>query len=94
MPTDGSQASDGYVYTSQRGVAEAWAEARSCSAEPVAVETPWDGRRELSCVEYPGCAGGRAVRSCAWNGAHVWPRDDAGNFGGELLWDFFSVAER
>ena len=94
VPIDGSHASDGYIYTSQEGVAEEWAEAQSCSAEPVAVETPWDGRRELSCVEYPGCAGDRAVRSCSWDGAHVWPRDEAGNFGGELMWRFFSEAER
>ncbi len=94
VPIDGSYASDGYVYTSQSRVAEKWAEAQSCAAAPVPVETPWDGRRELSCVEYPGCAGDRAVRSCSWDGAHVWPRDDAGNFGGELLWRFFSGAER
>ena len=94
VPIDGSDASDGYIYTSQEGVAAKWAEAQSCAAEPAPVETPWDGRRELTCVEYPGCEGGRAVRSCSWNGAHVWPRDDAGNFGGELLWQFFSEAER
>ena len=94
VPIDGSHADDGYIYTSQRGVAEKWAGARSCAAAPVAVETPWDGRRGLTCVEYPGCAGGRAVRSCSWNGAHVWPRDDAGNFGGELLWAFFSRARQ
>ena len=94
VPIDGSHASDGYVYTSQQAVAEKWAEARSCTAEPVAIETPWDGRLDLTCVEYPDCAGGRAVRSCSWNGAHVWPRDDAGNLGGELLWRFFSEATR
>ena len=94
VPIDGSHASDGYVYTSQEGVAEGWAEALSCAAAPVAVETPWDSRRELNCVEYAGCGGDRAVRSCSWDGGHVWPRDDIGNFGGELLWDFFSVAER
>jgi len=94
VPIDGSHASDGYIDTSQEGVAEEWAQAQSCSAEPVAVETPWDGRRELSCVEYPGCAGGRAVRSCSWDGAHVWPRDEAGAFGGELMWRFFSGATR
>ncbi|MCY3969762.1 MAG: hypothetical protein OXG74_07500 [Acidobacteria bacterium] len=94
VPIDGSFASDGYIYTSQHGVAEEWAESQSCSGEPTAVETRWDGRRALSCVEHPGCAGDRAVRSCSWDGAHVWPRDDAGNFGGELLWDFFSEAER
>lgn len=94
VPIDGSHASDGYIYTSQQRVAETWAEAHSCAADPIPVETPWDSRRELACVEYPGCTGGRAVRSCSWNGAHVWPRDDAGNFGGELLWRFFSEAER
>ncbi len=95
VPIDGAHAADGYVYTSQREVAEGWAEAQSCSVEPAAVETPWDGRSALSCVEYPGCAAGRAVRSCSWNGAHVWPRDDAGNFGGELIWRFFrESAER
>ena len=94
VPIDGSHAGDGYIYTSQDGVAEKWAETQSCAADPVQVQTPWDGRRELTCVEYPGCAGGRAVRSCSWDGAHVWPRDDAGNFGAELLWRFFSEATR
>ena len=94
VPIDGSHASDGYVYTPQQDVAETWAVSQSCAADPIPVETPWDGRRELTCVEYPGCAASRAVRSCSWNGAHVWPRDDAGNFGGELLWQFFSGAER
>lgn len=94
VPIDGSTAGDGYIYTSQQDVAETWAGAQSCRVEPVAVETPWDGRRDLNCVEYLGCSDGRVVRSCSWNGAHVWPRDDTGNFGGELLWDFFSVAER
>ncbi len=94
VPIDGSHAGDGYVYTAQRDVAAAWAEALSCAAEPVAVGTPGDGRRQLACVEYPGCAGGRAVRSCSWDGAHVWPRDEAGNFGAELLWRFFSEAQR
>ena len=94
VPIDGSHASDGYIYTSQQGVAEKWAGAQSYATEPVPVETPWDGRKELTCVEYPNCAGGRAVRSCSWDGAHVWPRDDAGNFGGELLWRFFSEASR
>lgn len=94
VPIDGSHAGDGYIYTSQEAVAGKWAESQSCAAESVPVETPWDGRRELTCVEYPDCAGGRAVHSCSWDGAHVWPRDEAGNFGGELLWRFFSEATR
>ncbi len=94
VPIDGSTADDGYVYTSQPDVAAKWAASQSCAAEPTAVETPWDGRRALSCVEHTGCASGRAVRGCSWNGAHLWPRDDAGNFGAELLWDFFSEAKR
>ena len=94
VPIDGVHASDGYLYTSQGQVAAKWAEAQACAAEPVEIETPWDGRRELTCVEHSGCADGRAVRSCSWEGAHVWPRDDDGNFGGELMWKFFSEAER
>ncbi len=98
VPIDGSFADDGYVYASQQDVAEQWAEALSCAAEPVAVETPWDGRLELTCVEYSGCTGERTVRSCSWQGAHVWPRDgddaSGGNFGAELMWSVFREATR
>ena len=38
VPIDGSYANDGYIYTSQEGVAGKWAEAQSCAAEPVAVD--------------------------------------------------------
>jgi len=94
VPIDGTYASDGYIYTSQEAVAERWAEANACSADPAPVETPWDGRRGLSCVESAGCARDPAVRNCSWSGAHVWPRDAAGNFGGELLWSFFREVSR
>jgi len=94
VPIDGTYASDGYIYTSQEAVAERWAAANACSEDPAPVETPWDGRRALICVESAGCVRGTAVRSCSWDGAHVWPRDAAGNFGAELLWSFFRDVSR
>ncbi len=87
---DGTPSDDGLIYDSATATVAAWARAQGCSVEG---STPWpssaDGTQGCACTQHAGCAADSEVVSCAWDGAHVWPRDENDNFSWQVIWSFF-----
>ncbi|MCP3959923.1 MAG: hypothetical protein GY719_18925 [bacterium] len=92
----GVESSDGYYYTSAEDVMKKWASAKSQGCDPASTpyQTSRTGAFGLACIQHDGCTTGAEVVHCAWDGAHDWPRDDADNFGNDIIWDFFSKHSR
>lgn len=92
---DGQPGSDNLIYETPEETALIWAEAQGCdTSTQIPYTTVSDGRKNWSCTQYPRCDQGSEVVTCAWDGAHVWPRDERGNFGWDALWAFFSKHSR
>ena len=93
---DGTMSSDGYYYTSARDVTNKWAssESQSCDPEPTTFQTSKDGTLSLACTQHASCSTGAEVVNCTWDGAHNWPKDEAHDFGNEIIWEFFSRHSR
>ena len=85
VPIDGSEASDGYLYTPMDTVAAAFARAQGCETTTVAFPTSADGSEGLACVEHANCDTGAEVVRCEWKGSHVYPS----TWANDLLWEFF-----
>ena len=72
-------------------VIDAWAGTASQGCDDV--ETPYptsmDGTRGLGCTQRADCATGAEVVSCSWEGDHWSATQIGGQFGTEVIWDFF-----
>ena len=87
---DGSDrpSSDGMIYEGAAETAAEWAAAQGCAPEPTPYPTSVDGARGWGCTEHAGCTSGARIVSCAWDGAHVWPRTAEVAFGNEAIFEF------
>ena len=92
VPANWSLSSDGYYYTPTKDIfggdrySTGWLKANGCKGAGKHYPTPYDGEKELYCVQEGECAGGDVVR-CAWDGGHNWLFDQAAPNGG-LVTDF------
>jgi len=74
IPVSGGDAG-GWYYESADDVLGAWASVHGCSSSDTPTTTPYDGgKTNLACTEWAGCAGGKRVMLCMYDGQHgSWP---------------------
>jgi poly(3-hydroxybutyrate) depolymerase len=61
----------GWIYEPLDKVHAGWAAVHGCQRRLMPVATRWDGGpSNLSCREFPGCASGRRIMRCMYNGEH------------------------
>lgn len=81
---------DGFIYDSAAETAEVWGEAQGCAAGDTVYPTVSDGIEGWTCVERAGCATAARVVTCSWDGAHVWGRNDEGDFTFDAIAEFLA----
>lgn len=88
IPWEGGMTYDGWIYESMTTVMAVWARTHKCesSVKLKGVNTPYDGGlKDIRCMEYHQCQGGR-VMNCMYDGQHgAWPHNIE-----KLTWWFFS----
>ena len=73
IPYAGGLSNQGWYYESMDDVAFAWGEVNGCDEDSRALTTPYDGIKNLACVEHPNCINGVRVIRCLFDGGHSTP---------------------
>jgi poly(3-hydroxybutyrate) depolymerase len=73
IPYAGGLSSQGWYYESMDDVAFAWGEVNGCDEDSRSIVTPYDGSKNLACLEHPDCTNGVRVIRCLYDGGHSPP---------------------